>query len=359
VITNAKLRELLNGYQDVLDDFRPADGYDCAQLREILLNRGRRAESSTFQDVAQAYIDELHKSKRSGYAKSLELTCKYFTGFARGDLFLADITPATIEGLDRYMATHSRMNGTTISLMMRNVRTIINRAKKTGLVHYEVEPFASYKFKAAPVRQLDLPVEVVRKIRDYETKSKRLRMARDLFMLSFYLGGINLIDLLAIDFRGDPKSVEYVRAKTRNTNQGGDKVVIPVHEDARAIIKAWMNPRTGKLDFGCKFTYKNFSRYLTRCIDKLKEALEIKERMLFYSARKSFAQFAADLGMSDHVIDACLGHSTNARGVIRYYTKVRNRQVEMAVNRVIDYVRDPEKYQEVIDQQLNLMAMRL
>ena len=80
---------------------------------------------------------------------------------------------------------------------------------------------------------------------------------------------------------------------------------------------------------------------------------------MFYSARKTFAQFASELGIPDSVINYCLGHSDQNRGVIRYYTKVRERQAEIAINRVIDYVENPEKYKEFLEMKADIMMMKM
>lgn len=82
-------------------------------------------------------------------------------------------------------------------------------------------------------------------------------MAHDLFCLSFFLCGINLIDLLKIDFINKDK-IEYVRTKSRNTTQNINHVIIPIPKQARVIIDIWMNRNTGKLNFGYNFSYANF-----------------------------------------------------------------------------------------------------
>ena len=46
---------------------------------------------------------------------------------------------------------------------------------------------------------------------------------------------------------------------------------------------------------------------------------------------------------------------SNSKGIIRYYTQVRQKQVEIAINRVIDYVNNPSKYEEYIDMRTNIM----
>lgn len=146
--------------------------------------------------------------------------------------------------------------------------------------------------------------------------------------------------------------------KARNLKLGEQRIIITIHEDARPIINDWMNRNTGKLDFGYKFTYSNFYRYLTRSLNTLAEELKINQKVVYYSARKTFAQFASELGIPDGVIDYCLGHSDKNKGIIRYYTKVRQKQAEIAINRVIDYVNNPDKYKDYIEMRADVMMMK-
>ena len=355
---NSKLRSLLNEYQEKLDSIKCISMYDCKQLREILINSTPTGQTaSTFQAVANSYISELIEDGRGNYAKLLERNARYFAEFTKGDFLLSEITPQIIQNYDRFLRNRKGIGETTIGMMMSRTRTIINRAKKAQLVKYDVEPFAYYSIKNSPVREVDITVENLIKIKDCTPKEKKLRVARDLFMLSFYLGGINLVDLLNVDFRKTDK-VEYIRKKARNLKQGEQRIVITIPEVAKPIINEWMNHNTGKLDFGYKFTYSNFYRYLTRCLNTLADSLNINQKLVYYSARKTFAQFASELGIPDGVIDYCLGHSDKSRGIIRYYTKVKQKQAEIAINRVIDYVNNPEKYKDYIEMKADIMMMK-
>ena len=355
---NTKLRNLLNEYQEKLDSIKCVSMYDCKQLREILINSLPTGQTaSTFQAVAKAYIDELIEDGRENYAKLLERNNRYFTEFTKGEFLLSEITPEIINNYDRFLRNKKGIGETTIGMMMSRTRTIINRGIKKQLVKYDVQPFAYYSIKSSPVREVDITVENLIKIKNCTPKEKKLRVARDCFMLSFYLGGINLADLLEVDFRKTNK-VEYIRKKARNLKQNEQRIVITIPEIAKQIIKEWMNRNTGKLDFGYKFTYSNFYRYLTRGINMLAENLNINQKVVYYSARKTFAQFASELGIPDGVIDYCLGHSDKSKGVIRYYTKVKQRQAEIAINRVIDYVNNPEKYKDFLEMRADIMMMK-
>lgn len=355
---NMKLRNMLNDYQERLDTIKNQSLYTCKQLKDIIINSSLIKEDATFQSVCKKYISELEEEDRSGYAKLLERNNRYFTEYTNGNILLHDITPILIENYARFLKVKKGIGDTTVGMMMSHTRTIINRGVKLQLVRYEVHPFTNYTISASKVREVDLSIEAFNKIRLAEPKERKLRVAHDLFCLSFYLGGINLIDLLQINFK-NANILEYVRAKSRNTTNGEKTICFSIPNQAKEIINTWMNRNTGRLDFGYKFSYQNFSRYVTRSLATLAKHLEINEKVIYYSARKSFAQYASEIGIPDSIIDYCLGHSDKSRGVIRYYTKVRQKQADMAISRVIDYVNNPNKYKEYIELRKDIMLIHI
>lgn len=354
---NSKLRNLLNEYQEKLDAIKNKEIYSCIQIKNIISKSQSEDESATFQQVCIAYENELVEKGSSGYAGLLRQNRKYFTEYVHGDILLCDITPEIIEGYSAFLRKNKKLGETTNGMMMRHTKTIINRGIKKRMVKYEVHPYIDFSIPSSPVRDIDISVETFNAIRKSSPQEKRLRIARDLFCLSFYLGGINLIDLMSYDFRKSEK-IEYVRTKSRNRTVGTKVISFTIPEPAMTIIRTWMNKTTGKLDFGYKFTYKNFQRYISRSLAALVKSIGISEKVMFYSARKSFAQYASEIGIPDGIIDYCLGHSDKSKGVIRYYTKVRQKQADMAISRVIDYVDNPEKYKEYIELRSDIMMMR-
>ena len=354
---NSKLRNLLNEYQEKLDAIKNKEIYSCTQIKNIISKSQSEDESATFQQVCMAYENELVEKGSSGYAGLLRQNRKYFTEYVHGDILLCDITPEIIEGYSAFLRKNKKLGETTNGMMMRHTKTIINRGIKKRMVKYEVHPYIDFSIPSSPVRDIDISVETFNAIRKSSPQEKRLRIARDLFCLSFYLGGINLIDLMSYDFKKSER-IEYVRTKSRNTTVGVKVISFTIPEPAMTIIRKWMNKTTGKLDFGYKFTYKNFQRYISRSLAALVKSIGISEKVMFYSARKSFAQYASEIGIPDGIIDYCLGHSDKSKGVIRYYTKVRRKQADMAISRVIDYVDNPEKYRKYIELRSDIMMMR-
>ena len=136
--------------------------------------------------------------------------------------------------------------------------------------------------------------------------------------------------------------LSFERIKTVHAKTGKSVITIPIHSEAKAIISKYINKK-GFLDLGYSYTYSNLQKYINLCMRELKERLGIKQTLCFYSARKTFAQFASELGIPDGVIDYCLGHSDKSKGIIRYYTRVKQKQAEIAINRVNRLYQQPRK----------------
>lgn len=350
---NRKLRNILDDLQDKLDSIKHLELYSCRQIKEII-STDNLSDEQTFSSACSNFVDYLKSEGRDSYALSIERVGRYFRDFARGDMLLSDLTPSLVQNFAAFIRKR-KVTETTVNTMLAQMKSVINRAIREWNISYDIHPFVTTRISAAPIRKLDLTVQNFNKIRESSPEKRKLIMARDLFCLSFYLGGMNLIDIMQTDFRKDV--LEYSRSKTKGRMQSDNVITFTIPSQAREIICRWMDKRTGKLDFGYKFTYHNFSQYVTYSLGDLAEELNIDERVTFYSARKSFAQYASEIGIPDGIIDYCLGHSDKSKGVIRYYTKVRQKQADMAISRVIDYVDNPEKYKEYIGMRQDFMMM--
>ena len=351
---NRKLRNILDDLQEKLDSIKHLELYSCRQIKEII-STDNLSDEQTFSSACSNFVDYLKSEGRDSYALSIERVGRYFRDFARGDILLSDLTPSLVQNFAAFIRKRE-VTETTVNTMLAQMKSVVNRAIREWNISYDIHPFVTTRISAAPIRKLDLTVQNFNKIRESSPEKRKLIMARDLFCLSFYLGGMNLIDIMQTDFRKDV--LEYSRSKTKGRMQSDNVITFTIPSQAREIICRWMDKRTGKLDFGYKFTYHNFSQYVTYSLGDLAEELNIDERVTFYSARKSFAQYASEIGIPDGIIDYCLGHSDKSKGVIRYYTKVRQKQADMAISRVIDYVDNPEKYKEYIELRSDIMMMR-
>ncbi|WP_281626596.1 site-specific integrase [Segatella salivae] len=333
---NVKLRNLLNDYDERLERIPSPEDYTCKELRDLLKSMRPHSSTATFSQVSEQYQKELIEDGRGSYAGMLQNSLRLFRDFSGGDMFLSEISTVTISEFERWLKRKG-LSQTYTSMTLSMTRTIINRAIRAQLVTYQLHPFAYWKRPADEEREIDISVEELAAIRDAQPKLKKQRIARDLFMLSYYLGGINLIDLLNIDFRG-VSVLEYVRHKSRNTKTSDKRISFTIQPEAKELIKKWINRNTGKLDFGYKFSYKNFLQFITRSIKSLAKDLDIPnyKKVCYYTARKSFVQHGFDLGISLEVLEYCIGQSVKNNRPIFNYLKIMRKHADVAIRQILD-----------------------
>lgn len=333
---NIKLRNLLNDYEERLERIDSPEDYTCKELRDLLKSMRTHSSRITFKQVSEQYQKELIEDGRGSYAGMLQNSLRLFFEFTGGDVFLFEISTITISEFERWLKRKG-VSQTYISMTLSMTRTIVNRAIRMQLVTYSVHPFTYWKRPADPERELDISVEDVRAIRDAQPRLKKQRIARDIFMLSYYLGGINLIDLLEIDFRG-VSVLEYTRHKSRNMKLSDKRISFTLQPEAKELISKWMNRNTGRLDFGYKFSYKNFLAYVTRSIKSLAKDIDIQDyrKVCYYTARKSFVQHGFDLGISLEVLEYCIGQSVKNNRPIFNYLKIMRKHADVAFRQILD-----------------------
>lgn len=343
---NIKLRNLLNDYEERFEAIHSFDDYSCKELRDILKSMRPHSSAGTFNQVSEQYQKELTEDGRGAYASMLKNSSRLFNDFSGGDMFLSQISTITVYEFERYMKRKD-VSQTYISMTLSMIRTIVNRAIRMQLVTYNVHPFTYWKRPADPEREIDISVEEMQTIRDAQPRLKKQRIAQDLFMLSYYLGGINLIDLLAIDFRG-VSILEYTRHKSRNMKLSDKRISFTLQPEAKEIINKWINRNTGRLDFGYKFSYNNFLAYVTRAIKSLAKDLDLPNyrKVCYYSARKSFVQHGFDLGVNLEVLEYCIGQSVKNNRPIFNYLKIMRRHADVAFRRILDNLADVQSATE-------------
>ena len=333
---NVKLRNILNDYDERLERIPSPDDYTCKELRDLLKSMRPHSSTATFSQVSEQYQKELTEDGRGSYAGMLQNSLRLFRDFSGGDMFLSEISTVTISEFERWLKRKG-LSQTYTSMTLSMTRTIINRAIRAQFVTYQLHPFAYWKRPADEEREIDISVEELAVIRDSQPRLKKQRIARDLFMLSYYLGGINLIDLLNIDFRS-VSVLEYVRHKSRNTKTSDKRISFTIQPEAKELIKKWTNRNTGKLDFGYKFSYKNFLQFITRSIKSLAKDLDIPnyKKVCYYTARKSFVQHGFDLGISLEVLEYCIGQSVKNNRPIFNYLKIMRKHADVAIRQILD-----------------------
>ena len=338
---NVKLRSLLNDYDTRLDNIPNLGDLTCGQLRDRLRDMPSSISSATIQGVADEYTAILRKEHRNSYAQIIDTMVRKFLEYTNGDIYMQNITTSTIDGYSHHLRSQG-LAPAYQTMCLANIRTLVNRAIKLQLVRYDVHPFLYWHATQAEPRELDIPVEEMRKFLTFQTKFRSKQRAVDFFLLSYYLGGINLKDMIEIDFRGykDHSILRYSRKKTRIKKRSNQYIEFTIQPEAFPLIDKYLNPKTGHLADIPESKYRSFLNYIDLALRDVAYKLGINYRVSFYTARKSFVQHGFELGIVLETLEYCIGQSMKMNRPIFNYVKIMRQHADIAIRQIIDLLHE-------------------
>ena len=329
---NTKLRGILQRYQSTVDELAYVNGLTCPELVYQIKNAGNY-KHRTINSIYEEYMANAHI--KPGTAGGYMCIWRAMGGYLGERMLAEHITHGTVLGLEKRLRDRGLSASTTRNYLVF-LMVLLNYAKRCGYVQFRVDPFAGYELPKKEVRQAWLSVEEIKRIRDIESNKPNIRKCRDIFMLSYYLGGINIIDLIALNFNELGATLRYVRQKTEDRPKLNKWVEFTIPEEARAIINRYKGA-DGYLNFSQFQKDTKLHHFFTFNMPKIAELAGIKKRLIYYSARKSFSQHAFDLGVGTSIIDFILGHRVDKGDTALYsYISVTPQMATEAVRRVLD-----------------------
>ena len=307
---------------------------------------------TAFGTFAEKFIARRGKEKtRQVY----EMTLRKMGGYCDvGRLRFADISVGWLRDFEQWLGATCSVN--TRGIHLRNIRAVMNAAIDEGVVPADLYPFRRFKIKKEETMKRSLSVGDLRRLRDYPCEGWQRKYV-DVFMLSFYLAGINLVDLMGLPPLGADGVIRYRRSKT------GVLCQLSVPPEARAIIERYRGERhllwfgerlkpgaEGWHDWLHRFNEGlqkvgpsgyMYVRRKGRCGGKqrVKVYNALFPELTSYWARHTWATLAAEIDVPDAVIDAALGHRSPCR-MADIYIRRDARKVDEAVRRVIEYFED-------------------
>lgn len=344
---NLKLSEMTEQIYKAYDNIQDSDYYSCSQLMDLIKAQLSRQRLKAFDAIAEDWLEIKKRQNKEGSIKLYEMAIDLFKEFAGSDYVLSLLTLQKVYQYESWIEKEKKLGNTTLNMRMRVLRAIVHHAIKRKYVTYDLHPFEGYREKQETIRDVAIPVETFRKLRDLEGFSENVMIVRDMFLLSFYLCGINLADMMRIKLSGD--SVSFNRTKTVTRRSDG-LVEFTIQPEARKIIDKYITP-DGTIAFKGKKDLRAMNNLIKRNLDDLHDAIECEGRLIYYSMRKTFAQTANELGVQERVIAYCLGDAyRDNESILSYYISTKRKMADDAIRKVFDFVNsdimDPEPKKE-------------
>ena len=329
---NTCLRKLIYEYEEILSSISYLPAISCTDLIHLITSQQQK-KGITFGSVLQEYLSYMETEERQKSHKLYHIAGEKFLKSIKGDLPLAQLNPMHIQHFVELMYKEGLKN-TTVKIYLTLVRVVLNYAVKMNHVHYSVHPFVMCKMPVGNIRELDLSIDELRNIRDVKLHSSCQAMARDVFMLTYYLGGINLRDLMEYNFK-EGHTMRYIRHKTRNSKKGDNEIVFTIQPEAIEIIKRYRSSE-GKLVFGRYASYEKVYSLVFRHINKVSANAKVNRKVSYYSARKTFAQHGYDVGIEIEKIEYCIGHSMKNNRPIFNYIRIMQEHADKVFRAIFD-----------------------
>lgn len=336
---NSEMAKSLKDYMRRLDLIANPAVVTCEEVVSILQNTGVKRTDGTLQSWATAYMEKCDEK----YRKMVELSLKYWQDFLPCYTVLDAITPNVMAEFQAKLRQRPKKNGkgllseASVGKTLAHIRAIIRYAIEEGGVTYDTDPFVKTKIGRAKSRRCEIYHDDFVRLKTAIIFNPTDRKARDMWMLSFWMGGMNYVDMMKLDWSGD--YVIFSRSKTHKKVNGD--FVLPIPDEAREIVDRYMQP-DGKLDLG--FNYKDVTdeqRYINRRLNAFREKFGMPQSFCFYSARKTFSQFCMKKNVDKTIKHYMMAHA-DEKGMDYYYENVDMDMICDALDRLRAYIASNE-----------------
>jgi len=180
-----------------------------------------------FEDFCDKLILSFKNQGKTGNAYIYQATLDSFRNFAdKRKYLISEIDFHAVNGYREFLLkrvfvskkkkVEKKLSTNTISIYLRTLRAIINKALNDGLIDESQYPFKKISIKSEKTRKRAVNKEVIKMVEDLDvSKEKNLQLYKDLFMFSFYNRGMNFVDMAFLKVRNfEGGRLNYTRQKT-------------------------------------------------------------------------------------------------------------------------------------------------
>lgn len=345
------IRQLLNQYDHVVDCCETAK-----DVADFIVRKQNQGKELDFVKFLQEQIEGAEQNGGVCVKVSLLSNLKGFIG--EESLPVTRVTSSFLKRFETWLRSERILSrrgveqlvkpvgNSTLRVYMQAFQTVFNRMRnqyndyEIGDIVIPGDPFKAYSPAwGGTFQKRAVPTDTVRLIAGYKPTGKKMAykiLARDMFVLSFCLAGMNLIDMYNCEKYEDGRIV-YCRTKTTKRKKDRAYISVPIFPEAAGLFETYRgNSRVFNLSDRFRHI-QNFRVVVARGMKEMCAELGI-EPVTFYTARHSFATIArndCDVSMDD--IALCLTHSSGF-AMTDTYVKPDFGRVDRVIRKVLDVV---------------------
>lgn len=338
--------DLNKARREVSSEFEKLSSMTVSQIGEYLSGflYSKKKDDINFFEFAKLHIarmEENNQASRGNYGISVR-KIKAYVGHE--DLSFNDISITFLSNFDTWLKNNG-VGTRGRALYLSNLRAIFNAALReyndedSDVIRITKNPFKRFSLpKVETPEKRALSLEQMRKLIAYQPQKETVQFAKDIFLMSFYLVGMNSVDLYQVTKITEDR-ITYKRAKTRDVRSDGAEISIKLEPEVIPLIEKYIDKQKERV-FNFHYRYSTaagFNSAVNEYLKTIGKAIGIEE-LDFYAARHTWATlFVNECEGSESEAAFCLNHVSEHK-VTSGYIKKDFARIDRANRKVIDLV---------------------
>lgn len=294
----------------------------------------KESETSDFFEYAEKWIERSTNKGKKNYSIMLN-SLERFNQCRKLPFSLIDYS--FLNRYKDYLDGHPRAQ----SLYLGNIRHLFNEAIK----EYNTDdkkvitnnPFEKFSIPKDMPNTKNRVISEENLVKVFNFKgTRRIGMARDCYIMSFCLMGMNSVDMYeCTQYKNGV--LAYDRAKTRDKRADNAHIEIEVPDVIKPLFKKYKGT-SRVFDFYIKYSNSgSFNKHINKGLHYIADELGIP-RFDFYSARHTWASIARNkLGIDKYTIHEALNHVSDL-DITDIYIQKDYTNINKANAKVVDYL---------------------
>ena len=275
----------------------------------------------TLNEMISAKIKELDNEEKFGSSTFYKGTLSLLKRYIKHDVLINEVTVEWLNGLEKFILKTASQ--TTVAMNMRNIRTIMNIAKQTGVIRESDYPFGrgKYQIKEGSGKKKALNKKQLKVIAEYSDGSMTTEFYRDLWLFIYFCNGLNVADLISLKFSDIQNGeISFIRKKTKDRTRDVKRIYAAITPEMYSIINKWGNDpkksvyifpflKPGDSAWEHEKKKKNLTKLINKRMKMIGEKLNLG-KITTYVARHTYATVLRNEGVPISIISPMLGHSS-------------------------------------------------
>ena len=283
------------------------DSVDASKIASKIVSK-QQAHTIDFFSFAELWISRRESKSMRNYVCMLH---KFQEFLKRDTLDFSEITYTLLMDFEIYLSDRPRAKSMYLGYMRHLYREAMLEYNTDEVTVIKNDPFMRYKAPKQVMKKgvRALTMEDILKVyhyQGYEPKG-RAQLARDCFILSFCLMGMNSADLYnATTIQKDV--IKYNRTKTKDRRSDNAYIEVKVHPFIKSLVKKYAGA-TRVFNFYHRYSgFEEMNSNINKGLKEVGKAVGIP-KLQFYQARHTFATLSRNMmKFSKSDVDEALNH---------------------------------------------------